>query len=165
MRALVALGLLGLGAFLVFGRRVFAFGPVPNTSTGNVSSPFGPRTSPISGKPGCHRGIDLPRATGTPVVAVEPGRAVFAGDSPTAGKHVVVVHDTGQWRGWTTYYFHLSRLDVTSGTPVDAGQQIGAVGATGRVTGPHLHMEVRDPDGDPVDPGPFLGLGAGRGEC
>ncbi len=86
-----------------------------------------------------HLGTDFAGAVGTPVLA--PGRGVIAmvADFYLAGKAVYLDH--GQ--GLVTAYFHLSRADVTAGDTVVSGQQIGAVGESGRVTGPHLHWVTR----------------------
>ncbi|MBI2242812.1 MAG: M23 family metallopeptidase [Nocardioides sp.] len=99
-----------------------------------------------------HTGIDLAAPAGTVTGAVGPGVITYVGYDGPYGNKVVVTHDDGT----ETWYAHLSTITVTVGQQVVAGQQIGAVGATGNVTGPHLHLEVR-PDGqDPVDPVPVL---------
>ena len=86
-----------------------------------------------------HRGLDLRGATGTPVKAVASGRVLMAEEQYYSGKMVYVDHGDGL----LTFYCHLSRLDVRPGERVRAGQILGLVGATGRVTGPHLHFGVR----------------------
>ncbi|NMC14970.1 MAG: M23 family metallopeptidase, partial [Chloroflexi bacterium] len=100
-----------------------------------------------------HTGIDIPVKTGTPVYAAGPGRINWAGyglyrgtedtDDPY-GLAVVIRHDFG-YQGQTLYtvYGHLSRIDVSRGEQVNTGDQLGLSGATGNVTGPHLHFEVR----------------------
>jgi murein DD-endopeptidase MepM/ murein hydrolase activator NlpD len=86
-----------------------------------------------------HAGIDFPAATGTPVTAAAAGCVTFAGVNDGYGRLVVLRHAAGV----TTWYAHLSRIDVRPGACVGAGARVGAVGATGRATGPHLHFEVR----------------------
>jgi len=114
---------------------------------GAINSPFGGRRH--------HPGIDIAGATGDPVVAAAAGTVVLAGMAPAgyAGYGNVVLVDHGQ--GVATLYAHLSRVDVAMGQAVTQGQLLGAIGATGEATGPHLHFEVRD-GGHPVDPVPWL---------
>ncbi|MFE5912808.1 M23 family metallopeptidase [Streptomyces wedmorensis] len=88
---------------------------------------------------GYHTGQDFAVPTGTTVRAVGPGRVVAAGYGRSYGYEVVIRHPDGRY----TQYAHLSRVDVTRGQSVSAGQRIARSGATGRVTGPHLHFEVR----------------------
>jgi len=103
---------------------------------------FGPRGNRF------HAGIDLEAPTGTEVAAAAAGRVAFAGERPGGwGKLVVVVHASGV----RTLYAHLSAIDVGLGERVSAGSILGAVGATGNATGPHLHFEVRV-RGAAVDP-------------
>jgi murein DD-endopeptidase MepM/ murein hydrolase activator NlpD len=86
-----------------------------------------------------HTGIDFPAPTGTPVTATAAGCVTFAGGDDGYGRLVVLGHASGV----TTWYAHLSRIDVRPGACIAAGARLGAVGATGRATGPHLHFEVR----------------------
>ncbi len=85
-----------------------------------------------------HPGIDLANPVGTPVVAADAGRVMFAG---VGGYGIYVEIDHGN--GFTTLYGHLSKTEVSAGELVSAGQLIGLMGMTGRATGPHLHFEVR----------------------
>ena len=82
-----------------------------------------------------HSGVDFPAAAGTPVFASQGGRVVLAEELYYAGNTVVIDHGYGIY----TLYGHLSKIIRTAGDQVEAGDEIGAVGATGRVTGPHLH--------------------------
>lgn len=123
--------------------------PLPNAST---TSPFGMRSHPITGEHRLHAGLDLAADTGAPVGAMGSGTVTYAGRRDGYGLLVEVDHGGGL----TTRYAHQSRLDVAVGDRVTAGQHIGAVGATGTATGPHLHLEVRR-DGHPVDPAAFIG--------
>jgi murein DD-endopeptidase MepM/ murein hydrolase activator NlpD len=100
-----------------------------------------------------HTGEDFPAKDGTPVVAPNAGRVVLAQDLYFAGRTVVIDHGLGCF----SLLEHLSRIDVKPGGRVQAGQAIGRVGATGRVTGPHLHWAVRL-NGARVDPLSLLAL-------
>ncbi len=118
-----------------------------------VGSPFGWRVHPISGKKRLHAGMDFTAPEGTPVVAATGGRVVSAGWLGGYGKTIVIEHD-GRLQ---TRYAHLSNITVQPGQELQAGTLIGAVGTTGRSTGPHLHFEmlVSTPDGwIAIDPAP-----------
>ena len=86
-----------------------------------------------------HGGVDCPAPSGTPVRAPAPGRVVLAEELYFSGSTVILDHGDGLF----TSYFHLSRIDVRPGDRVGTGAALGAVGATGRVTGPHLHWSAR----------------------
>lgn len=106
--------------------------PLDGVTTG---SNFGKRRI-LNGNPGSpHGGADLPGATGAPVHSAQRGRVVLAEGLFFAGNTVVVDHGLGIY----TFYGHLSEIDVKVGDAVEAGTVLGKVGATGRVTGPHLH--------------------------
>jgi murein DD-endopeptidase MepM/ murein hydrolase activator NlpD len=79
--------------------------------------------------------VDFPAAAGTPVYAAQSGKVVLAENLYYSGNTVVIDHGFGIY----TLYAHLSEIEVKAGDPVDASDEIGKVGATGRVTGPHLH--------------------------
>lgn len=106
---------------------------------GRLSSNFGARRHPISGMYRQHSGIDLAAPIGTPIRATKEGVVVTSGWS--GGYGIMVRLDHGN--GVETRYAHMSRAVVRSGQSVKAGQIIGAVGSTGRSTGPHLHYELR----------------------
>ena len=98
-------------------------------------SNFGKRRI-LNGNPGSpHGGVDLPGTTGTPVHAAQRGKVMLAEELFFAGNTVVLDHGLGIY----TFYGHLSEIDAKVGDTLDAGAVLGKVGATGRVTGPHLH--------------------------
>jgi murein DD-endopeptidase MepM/ murein hydrolase activator NlpD len=105
-----------------------------------VNSGYGPRHLPGEAGPRLHQGLDYAAPAGSPVLASAPGKVVRVGYEPGGyGRFIEVAHGDG----FTSFYAHLSRVDVTTGARVDAGEAIGAVGSTGYSTGPHLHFEVR----------------------
>ena len=118
---------------------------------GPVTSAFGPRRHPVTGERRPHAGVDIGAATGAPVRAARAGVVSFSGDASGYGRTVIIDHGGGV----TTLYAHLSAASVRTGQAVAAGERVGAVGATGLVTGPHLHFEVRT-DGVAQDPGRWL---------
>lgn len=103
---------------------------------------------------GYHTGVDFSAVTGTPLKAVGAGTVVSAGWGGAYGNQVVIQLADGYY----AQYAHLSSLSVSAGQTVTAGQQVGLSGATGNVTGPHLHFEIRTtPDyGSDVDPVAYL---------
>lgn len=106
---------------------------------GVLASGFGWREHPIDGGQKFHQGVDLDVPTGTPVQAFADGVVDYIGESEIYGQYFQLIHDEGV----TTFYCHCSKLMVQKGQNVTAGQTVAEVGATGRVTGPHLHFEVR----------------------
>lgn len=119
-------------------------------TTGRISGLFGSQRI-YRGEPGAyHSGVDVARPTGTPVKAPADGVVILAADSPFTLEGNLLMLDHGM--GLNSAFLHLSRIDVADGQRVRRGQTIGAVGATGRATGPHLHwsMKWRDARIDPL---------------
>jgi murein DD-endopeptidase MepM/ murein hydrolase activator NlpD len=121
--------------------------------SGYYSSNYGYRLDPITGRSAFHTGVDIIAPPGTPVMAAAGGVVSQVGYLAEYGNIVDVDHDNGL----TSRYAHLSRSLVKVGDVVMKGQKIALVGATGRVTGPHLHFEVRE-KGIPLNPNKFLAL-------
>lgn len=123
--------------------------PVP----GHAASPFGLRRV-FNGQPRSpHSGVDLKAPMGEAVAASNDGVVAFAGELYFTGNTVIVDHGLGLY----TLYAHLSRIEVAEGDPVHRAQRIGLVGATGRVTGPHLHFGAKL-RGARVDPATLPGI-------
>lgn len=125
--------------------------PSINPTDGWVTSGFGMRVSPWTGKKQMHAGIDIAARAGTEVMAPADGVVVFAGMKAGFGKTVVVNHgyDT------VTLYAHLSQFFIEEGKKVKRGDVIGAVGSTGRATGPHVHYEVLK-SGEHINPANYI---------
>ena len=118
--------------------------------TGRISGLFGAQRI-YRGDPGSyHSGVDVARPTGTPVVAPADGVVVLAAKSPFTLEGNLLIIDHGM--GLNSAFLHLSRIDVGVGTRVRQGEKVGAIGATGRASGPHLHwaMKWRDARIDPL---------------
>jgi murein DD-endopeptidase MepM/ murein hydrolase activator NlpD len=112
-----------------------------------ISSPFGYRTHPITGKRAFHAGIDIPAPQGTAVLAAADGEVTGIGEHPRLGRYVKVSHADGTY----SLYGHLQKAEASMGAVVKAGERIGRVGSTGRSTGPHLDFSIRQA-GKPFDP-------------
>jgi murein DD-endopeptidase MepM/ murein hydrolase activator NlpD len=125
-------------------RRAFLASPL---AFSRVTSGFAMRMHPILNTWRQHRGIDYAAPTGTPVRTVGAGVVTFSGWQNGYGNVVEVEHAEGK----STLYAHLSRIDVRRGQAIAQGETIGAVGATGWATGPHLHFEFKV-KGEQVDP-------------
>ena len=118
---------------------------------GWMSSEFGKRVDPITGRIAWHPGIDFAGQMGDPVVSVAAGVVVFAGEFQGYGRMVEIDHGGG----YTTRYAHQELMMVALGDIVKKGQVIGLIGSTGRSTGPHVHFEVLK-DGHQVDPSQYV---------
>ena len=122
-----------------------------DASINTLSSLYGSRQDPITGRPGNHTGIDIPAARGTPIYASKSGvvtTSVYgSGSAWSYGNYVVVSHSDGT----STLYAHMSSRAVSEGQTVSQGEVVGYVGTTGRSTGNHLHFEIRV-NGSRTDP-------------
>jgi murein DD-endopeptidase MepM/ murein hydrolase activator NlpD len=116
-----------------------------------MTSGFGYRSDPFNGAAAMHSGLDFKGPIGAPIYAAADGRVSFVGTKAGYGKVVEISHGNGLM----TRYAHMSRFNSSVGQAIGAGQVIGAIGNTGRSTGPHLHFEVRI-HGRAVNPRPFL---------
>ena len=119
-----------------------------------ISSEYGFRKHPKTGKKSFHHGIDLAGTWQENVRSTAPGTIVFAGREGAFGKVVRIEHDYGI----STLYAHLSRITVSVGDYVAENAVIGKMGNTGRSAGPHLHYEIQV-DGKSVDPNDFFTIG------
>ena len=140
-----------LSAYLKGQRTLLASIPSRRPTLGYVTSRFGMRVDPFTGLPQLHGGIDFSAGIGVRVVATADGTVIHAGTRGGFGETVEIEHINGL----STLYAHLSRVDVKVGQKVTRGDTVGAVGNTGRSTGPHLHYEIRL-KGVPKDPSRFL---------
>lgn len=116
-----------------------------------LTSDYGMRNHPVTGRRRAHKGIDLAAPTGTPIYATADGLVSRASWFSSYGLYVSIEHG-GELQ---TRYAHMSRLNVAQGQRVKKGEIVGFVGSTGRSTGPHLHYEVRV-QGEAVNPMPYM---------
>jgi len=114
----------------------------------HIRSGYGRRRHPVTGRSTMHRGVDLRARKGSPVYAVAIGVVVQSKYHPISGNKVAIRHSDNS----TSYYLHLDRRMVNKGQRVKSHQIIGKVGATGRVTGPHLHFGFKKPNGRWMNP-------------
>lgn len=132
-------------------RRLNEVLPLGKPVKSRITSNYGTRNDPFTGKPKKHRGIDFSGKIGTELMAVAPGRVVSAGERVGYGTTVEIDHGLG----FTTLYAHLSQILVSRGDWVRPGTVVGLAGSSGRSTGPHLHYEIRY-KGAPFDPTKFV---------
>jgi len=142
---------LSLARMAALEQSLDAIPQVAPAAAGSISSGFGYRRDPFTGRGAMHRGLDFKAGYGAPIFAAAKGRVSFVGRRSGYGKVVEISHGNGLM----TRYAHMSRFNAKPGQKVEAGTVIGAIGSTGRSTGPHLHFEVRIHD-RAVNPRPFL---------
>jgi murein DD-endopeptidase MepM/ murein hydrolase activator NlpD len=118
---------------------------------GWISSGFGYRKSPFTGRREFHKALDIACRKGTPIVATADGIVTFAGKKGLLGKTVVIDHG----HGMVTRYGHAGKILKKHGESVKRGETIALIGSTGRSTGPHVHYEVRL-NGVPVNPKKYI---------
>lgn len=135
-----ALAAIGIGAAILAVAASRKRMPWP--VVGAITSPFGPRRHPITEVVSFHNGVDIAAPVGTPVRAPVASRVMSVYYHPAGGNTVILQLENGYRAGFA----HLDRVDVVSGQLLDAAAQIGTVGATGQVTGPHLHYTLHDGD-------------------
>ncbi len=129
------------------GQQVYA--PVMREDWTNlISSNFGDRIHPITKERTTHNGVDIAVPTGTKIYTPVRGTVILAAYSNSAGNWVKVQTDTG----WTVVMMHMDSLAVSAGQKVEQGDFLGFSGNTGNSTGPHLHLEVRNPDYEAINP-------------
>lgn len=116
--------------------------------SGKISSSFGERIHPITGKKTFHDGVDIAIPTGTKLYSTVTGTVTNAHYSNSAGNMVTVRTESG----WEVTYMHMDSISVSAGQTVFKGQFVGCSGNTGNSTGPHLHIQVHDADGRKINP-------------
>ena len=122
-----------------------------NPVEGSVTSAFGGLDDPLDGVSDFHYGLDIAAPEGTPITALADGEVLETGVSASYGNYAVVSHADG----FTSLYAHCSEVTAAAGSLVKMGDPIAKVGATGRVTGNHLHLEIWK-NGNAVDPASFV---------
>lgn len=118
---------------------------------GRMTSEFGWREHPIEGGEKFHCGVDLKADSGTPVLAFASGTVDYIGESDIYGQYLQLRHGNGV----TTFYAHCSKLCVQQGQQITIGEKVAESGATGEVTGPHLHFEIKK-DGIRLNPAYYI---------
>jgi murein DD-endopeptidase MepM/ murein hydrolase activator NlpD len=114
---------------------------------GKVTSKFGYRTSPFTGRRQFHQGIDIANDKGTPIYAAGTGIVTFSGWNAGYGKTVIISHGNG----YRSVYAHNNEYLVEAGQKVKKGDLIAKMGSTGKSTGPHLHFEIHS-NGKQINP-------------
>ncbi|WP_214227096.1 M23 family metallopeptidase [Pedobacter sp. B4-66] len=131
-----------------------AFTPIGYPHFGAITSGYGHRENPFSGQNiETHKGLDFKGKQGEIVKSTASGKVTYAGRRGGYGNCIVINHGNG----FETYYGHLSRILISQGEQVKAGENIGKIGSTGRSTGPHLHYEIHK-NGKVINPRSFLTL-------
>lgn len=115
--------------------------PLPGIPESNMTSSYGYRIHPVTGEKSFHYGTDIGCETGTPTVAIGDGSVISVGSGAFSGKYVKIQFEYDGYT-WQVTYMHLSEIRCRHGESVAAGDVIALTGASGRVTGPHLHIEI-----------------------
>jgi murein DD-endopeptidase MepM/ murein hydrolase activator NlpD len=116
-----------------------------------LTSPYGIRRNPVTGRVRLHEGMDLAAPAGTSVFAAGDGVVTEIGEDPVYGRYIIIKHRDN----WASLYGHLEKIETALRSEVRSGILIGRVGSTGQSTGPHLHFELRR-YGQARDPGKYL---------
>ena len=124
-----------------------------------ITSGFGMRIHPVTGIRTMHNGTDYRCDVGDTVRAIRNGIVAFAGDKDANGNLVVITHSDGS----ASAYAHLDSIDVSFGQAVSTTEQIGECGSTGRSTGPHLHLGLKDSAGNMIDPATVVDVASVEG--
>nr|WP_320191721.1 M23 family metallopeptidase [uncultured Desulfobacter sp.] len=132
-------------------KNLLAASPSIKPVSGVITSPFGYRRSPFTGRRTFHSGLDISNRMGTKIVSTAAGKVVFAGRKSGYGNVVIIDHGYGK----ATKYAHLRDILVKKRQHVKRGEAIATLGNTGRTTGPHLHYEVLV-NGTPVNPAKYI---------
>jgi murein DD-endopeptidase MepM/ murein hydrolase activator NlpD len=133
-------------------RNILSATPSILPTKGHITSRFGYRKSPFTGRREIHKGIDISNKKGTPIAAAADGIISFAGARGLFGRIITIDHG----HGLVTYYAHLDKILKSKGERVRKGEIIAKMGDTGRTTGAHLHYEVQL-NGVPVNPTKYIG--------
>lgn len=118
-----------------------------------LTSGFGYRSDPFTGRTAFHAGIDITGKLGDPVFSAADGTVTEAGYNSSLGKYIVIDHQGGL----QSAYMHLNRIEAMEGDTVVRGEKIGLLGSSGRSTGPHLHFQIMQKN-EPVNPLKYLAL-------
>ncbi|XID92850.1 peptidoglycan DD-metalloendopeptidase family protein [Paenibacillaceae bacterium WGS1546] len=121
------------------------------TVSRRMTSGFGYRRDPFTGKSAFHAGVDITGDIGDPIYAAGDGRVAEAGFNRTRGNYIIISHRNGL----ESWYMHLSKIGVREKQQVKRGDPIGEMGNSGRSTGPHLHFQIVSKE-EPVNPLPYL---------
>ena len=132
-------------------KNLLASSPSIKPVSGIITSPFGYRKSPFTGRKTFHSGLDISNRRGTKIVSTAVGKVVFAGRKTGYGNVVIIDHGYGK----ATKYAHLRDILVHKNQQIKRGEVIATLGNTGRSTGPHLHYEVLV-NGTPVNPSKYI---------
>lgn len=115
-----------------------------------VSSPFGYRLDPISKEVTFHAGIDIAKPIGTELVTIIDGKVVQTGYDADGYGHYIIVEE--EKSNQTVLYGHCNRIIASEGDEVKIGQTIATIGSSGKSTGPHVYLEIRDSSGNTLNP-------------
>lgn len=138
------------GAVLILNRKRIMNWIAPVTA--KISSKFGYRIHPVTKEKHLHNGVDFSIPVGTSIKSPEAGIVISETTEGAGGNQLIIQHTNG----YKTGYAHLSKFIKHKGEKVAKGEIIALSGATGRVTGPHLHYTVTDPKGAKIDPEKFI---------
>ena len=138
-----------MNGFYLSGNGQQVYGPVMNVDWRNkISSNFGERVHPITGEKKFHDGVDIAVPAGTALHSAVKGTVITSLYSNSAGNMITIQTDSG----WQVTFMHMDSRAVSAGEQVEQGQYVGTSGNTGNSTGPHLHLQVHDRDGNRINP-------------